>query len=66
MGERNIPLMREISNYFYNTNGIYSRVCEYFAYLYRYDWYIVPEIFDESENRLHAQKAILVKLLKNN
>lgn len=24
------------------------------------------EIFDESENRLHAQKAILVKLLKNN
>ena len=48
MGERNIPLMREISNYFYNTNGIYSRVCEYFAYLYRYDWYIVPEIFDES------------------
>lgn len=24
------------------------------------------EIFDESENRLHAQKAVLVKLLKNN
>lgn len=24
------------------------------------------EIFDETENRLHAQKAILVKLLKNN
>lgn len=24
------------------------------------------EIFDESENRLHAQKAILVKLMKNN
>ena len=48
MGEKNLPLMREISNYFYNTNGIYSRVCDYFAYLYRYDWYIVPEIFDES------------------
>ena len=48
MGERNLPLMRDISNYFYNTNGIYSRVCDYFAYLYRYDWYIVPEIFDET------------------
>lgn len=24
------------------------------------------EIFDESENRLHAQKAVLVKLMKNN
>lgn len=46
MGERNLPLMREISNYFYNTNGIYSRVCDYFAFLYRYDWYIVPEVFD--------------------
>ena len=49
IGERNLPLMREISNYFYNTNGIYSRVCDYFAYLYRYDWYIVPEVYDESE-----------------
>ena len=47
MGERNLLLMRDISNYFYNTNGIYSRVCDYFAYLYRYDWYIAPEIFDE-------------------
>jgi ornithine carbamoyltransferase len=26
----------------------------------------VNEIFDESENRLHAQKAVLVKLMKNN
>lgn len=48
MGERNLPLMREISNYFYNTNGIYSTVCNYFAHLYRYDWYIVPEIIDET------------------
>lgn len=40
--------MRDISNFFYNTNGIYSRICDYFAYLYRYDWYITPEIFDES------------------
>ncbi len=47
MGERNLPLMREISNYFYDTNGIYSRVCDYFAYLYRYDWYIVPEVMDD-------------------
>lgn len=49
ISERNLPLIREISNYFYNTNGIYSKVCDYFAYLYRYDWYITPEIKDESE-----------------
>ena len=36
-----------MSNFFYNTNGIYSRMCNYFAFLYRYDWYIVPEIYQE-------------------
>ena len=56
IGERNLPLMREISNYFYNTSGIYSRVCDYFAYLYRYDWYIVPEVFDESAKTI--EKAL--------
>lgn len=34
--------MREISNYYYETNGIYHRICDYLAYLFRYDWYVVP------------------------
>ena len=29
--------MREISNFFYKTSGIYSRLCKYMAYMYRYD-----------------------------
>ena len=29
--------MRKISNFFYQTSGIYSRLCRYMAYLYRYD-----------------------------
>lgn len=41
--------MREISNFFYNTSGIYSRLCRYMAYLYRYDWMVTPYINDESE-----------------
>jgi len=36
--------MREISNFFYKTSGIYSRLCRYMAYLYRYDWFITPYI----------------------
>ena len=48
LAEHDLPLLREISNYFYTTNGIYSRVCDYYANLYRYDWYTVPEILDES------------------
>ena len=41
--------LREISNYFYRTSGIYQRVCNYFATMYRYDWYIVPEIYNKDK-----------------
>lgn len=34
--------MRDISNFFYRTSGIYSRLCRYMAYLYRYDWLLTP------------------------
>lgn len=34
--------LREISNLFYETSGIYQRLCKYMASLYRYDWYVIP------------------------
>lgn len=40
--------MRRISNTFYNLNGVYRRACEYLAYLYRYDWYIAADIYDDT------------------
>ena len=46
LAQHDLPLLREISNYYYLTNGIYSRICDYYANLYRYDWYTVPEILD--------------------
>lgn len=33
----NYEEMREISNFFYKTSGIYQRLCRYMAYMYRYD-----------------------------
>ena len=36
--------MREISDFFYKTSGIYSRLCRYMAFMYRYDWLITPYI----------------------
>ena len=36
--------MKEISNFYYKTSGIYSRLCRYMAYLYRYDWMLTPYI----------------------
>ena len=49
--------MREISNFFYNTSGIYSRLCRYMAYLYRYDWMITPYLND-MENEKVIDKAL--------
>lgn len=39
--------MRDISNFYYKTSGIYNRLCRYMAYLYRYDWMITPYINDD-------------------
>ena len=37
LAEKDLVLLRAISDYFYRTNGIYSNVCNYYANLYRYD-----------------------------
>ena len=44
MTDGNLSEMREISNFFYKTSGIYARLCRYMAYLYKYDWFITPYI----------------------
>lgn len=48
LGDKDLPLLRAISDYYFNVSGIYKNVCNYYANLYRYDWYIVPEVYDES------------------
>ena len=45
--DNDVQKLREISNYFYKTNGIYQRLCNYIATMYRYDWYVVPEVYKE-------------------
>ena len=46
--DNDVEKLREISNFFYKTNGIYSRVCNYFANMYRYVWYVSEEIYDKN------------------
>ena len=43
-----LETMREISNFFFKTSGIYSRLCKYMANLYRYDWMITPYVNSKS------------------
>ena len=52
-----LDTMREISNFFIKTSGIYNRLCRYMAYLYTYDWLVTPYINEESAN--------IDKVLKN-
>ena len=40
--------MREISDFYYKTNGIYNRILRYMAFMYRYDWYVTPYVYDKS------------------
>lgn len=49
INDNNQKQMREISNFFFKTSGIYSRLCKYMAYLYRYDWMLTPSIYTDKE-----------------
>ena len=44
INDNNVENMTAISNFFFKTSGIYSRLCRYMAYLYNYDWLITPYI----------------------
>ena len=59
--------LRKISDYFYRTNGIYFRICNYFAQMYRYDWYIVDEVYDEtvSKEKIHKEFRKALNFLDN-
>lgn len=40
--QNNLRELRRISNLFFKKSGIYSRLCRYMAYLFKYDWFITP------------------------
>ena len=63
LADRDIAELRQISNFFYLTNGTYERVCNYFAQLYRYDWYVVPEVYEENDKSTAKNKE--AKILKD-
>ena len=50
--------LKSISNLFYETSGIYERLCKYLAYLYRFDWYVIPFIGLTDVEKLKEDKII--------
>lgn len=62
--KRDYNTLREISNYFYESSGIYQKLCRHLAFLYRYDWYVTPYFTDNkkaNENKVlnDFNKALL-------
>lgn len=49
--DNDIPKLRDISKFYYKYSGIYERAANFFATLYRYDWYTVPEVYDEEPKK---------------
>ena len=54
--------MREISNFFYRASGIYKRLIDYLADLYRYDWFVTPCC--EDSTKAEKVKTEFFKVLK--
>ena len=52
-----VPTMREISNFFFKTSGIYARLCRYMAYIYKYDWFVTPYV-DECKGLLDSDSGL--------
>ena len=44
INNRDYAFMKNVSNFFYETSGIYGRLVRYLAYLYRYDWVLTPYV----------------------
>ncbi len=65
--ENDYNTLRAFSRFFYKTSGIYQKLCQYVAFMYRYDWYIVPEILDDTvkEEKVLKDFSKLLNFLDN-
>lgn len=46
--QKDYKYLRDVSQYFFDTSGIYSRVCKYLAYLLTYDWMVTPYVLADT------------------
>lgn len=52
---RDLSALQELSRHWFLKSGIYGRLCRYMAYLYRYDWFVIPIQYDE---KIKTEKVI--------
>lgn len=54
---RDIKTMREVSEFFCRVDGIYSRMLKHMAFLYNYDWFLVPFV---NSDKIANEKTLQV------
>ena len=64
MADNDLETLRQVSNYLYKTNGIYQVVCNYDAFLYRYDWYISTSLLDKSAKTIEKVQKDTKRILE--
>ena len=64
IAKHDLATLRSLSKFYYQTNGIYERVCNYFAFLYRYDWYIAADAWDLEESKKKKMLKEFKRILK--
>jgi hypothetical protein len=47
---RDYDTLREASNFYFEVSGIYSRLAVYFAEIYKYDWYVIPQVHKDMDS----------------
>lgn len=65
--DKDLITLREVSDFYFETNGIYKRACEYLAFLYRYDFYVVTYVNNDSydDNKVLKQFYNVLNYIDN-
>lgn len=68
LAQKDYATQRLVSQYYYDVSGIYERLCKYFAFLYRYDYYVTPYIIEDDklkEDKVLTEFARILTYLDN-
>lgn len=66
LGCRDLKSLRAASEFYYSVSGVYQRVCDYAANIYRFDWFLTPEVEnDYNEDKVLKQFKKILTYLDN-
>jgi len=58
LGDKNIPSLRAISEFYYDTDSLYRHAVDFLATLFRFDYFVFPNIKEEEKKNLNKDKLL--------